>query len=69
MRCADTLRARAAKLLSGQKSTESNVECENSVMSGGKGNDLDLGSVSGGEQEDLGQHWETDLLRGSYRKS
>jgi hypothetical protein len=50
-----------AELFSGQEATESNVGCENSVMSGG--NDLDIESVSGGEeQESLGQNRKTDLL-------
>jgi hypothetical protein len=52
-----------AELFSGQEETKSNVGCENSVMSGGKVNDLDLESVTGGEeQESLGQNQKTDLL-------
>jgi hypothetical protein len=52
-----------AELFSGQEATESNVGSENSVMSEGKVNDLDLGKVSGGEeQENLGQYWKIDLL-------
>jgi len=39
-----------------------NVESDIPVMSGGEVNNLDLRSVSGGEQqEDLGQKWEKDL--------
>ena len=56
------MHAGGAELFSGQEATESNGS-ENSVMSGGKVNDLDLEGVSGGEeQESLGQYQKTDLL-------
>jgi hypothetical protein len=45
-----------------EEATAINVEIENSVMSGGEVNKLDLRSVSGGElQEELGQKQEKDL--------
>jgi hypothetical protein len=52
-----------AELFAGQEGTESNGGSENSVMSEGKVNDLDLEKVSGGEeQESLGQYRKIDLL-------
>jgi len=42
-----------------EEATAINVESENSVMSGGEVNNLELRSVSGGEQqEDMGQNGE-----------
>jgi len=56
-----SLRSRRA-LEEPEKATAINVESENSVMSGGEANNVDLRIVSGGEQqEDLGQNREKDL--------
>ena len=56
-----SLRSRGA-LEEPEKATAINVESENSVMSGGEANNVDLRIVSGGEQqEDLGQNREKDL--------
>jgi hypothetical protein len=56
-----SLRSRRA-LEETKEATVINVERENSVISGGEVNKLDLRSVSGGEQqEELGQNWEKDL--------
>jgi hypothetical protein len=56
-----SLRSRRA-LEETEEATAINVESENSVMSGGELNKLDLRSVSGGEQqEELGQKREKDL--------
>jgi len=46
-----------------EEPTAINVESENSVMSGGEVNNLELTSVSGGEQQgDLGQNREKRLV-------
>jgi hypothetical protein len=56
-----SLRSRRA-LEETEEATATNVESETSAMSGGEVNNLDLRSVSGGEQqEDLGQNQEKDL--------
>ena len=56
-----SLRSRRA-LEEPEETTAINIEIENSVISGGEVNNLDLRSVSGGEQqEDLRQKWEKDL--------
>jgi len=56
-----SLRSRRA-LEEPEEGTVINVQSENSVMSRGEVNNLDLRSVSGGEQqEDLGQNQEKDL--------